>query len=105
MIAGKLQMTQRWIIQYNFYLHDARWGRMFVRLCPYFPFTARVCLNQHHWPAVRMRQEIDRLSAMHPCLSEIRQPEASSGTGRLAHRQGSADLRSKVAGLLHSVLL
>jgi hypothetical protein len=49
-----LQMSQRWIIQYNFYLNDARWGRMFVRLCPYFPFTARVCLNQHHWLAIRM---------------------------------------------------
>jgi hypothetical protein len=52
-----LQMAQRWIIQYNFYLNDARWGRMFVRLCPYFPFTARVCLNQHHWLATRMREE------------------------------------------------
>lgn len=52
-----LQMTQRWIIQYNFYVNDARWGRMFVRLCPYFPFTARVCLNQHHWLAIRMREE------------------------------------------------
>jgi hypothetical protein len=52
-----LQMSQRCIIQYNFYLNDARWGRMFVRLCPYFPFTARVCLNQHHWLALRMREE------------------------------------------------
>lgn len=52
-----LQMAQRWIIQYNFYVNDARWGRMFVRMCPYFPFTARVCLNQHHWLANRMREE------------------------------------------------
>jgi hypothetical protein len=28
---------------------------MFVRLCPYFPFSARVCLNQHHWLATRMQ--------------------------------------------------
>jgi hypothetical protein len=26
-------------------------------MCPYFPFTARVCLNQHHWLANRMREE------------------------------------------------
>jgi hypothetical protein len=52
-----LPMSQRWIIQYNFYLNDARWGRMFVRPCPYFPFTARVCLNQHHWLIIRMREE------------------------------------------------
>jgi hypothetical protein len=30
-------------------------GRMFVRMCPYLPFSARVCLNQHYWLAVRMR--------------------------------------------------
>jgi hypothetical protein len=25
-----LQLAQRWIIQYNFYINDQRWGRMFV---------------------------------------------------------------------------
>jgi hypothetical protein len=52
-----LQMAQRWVVQYNFYINDARWGRMFVRMCPYFPFSARVCLNQHHWLANRLREE------------------------------------------------
>lgn len=52
-----LQIVQRWVIQYNFYINDRRWGPMFVRMCPYFPFSARVCLNQHHWLANRMREE------------------------------------------------
>jgi hypothetical protein len=52
-----LQITQRWVNQYNIYLNDARWGRMFVRMCPYFPFSARICLNQHHWLAGRMREQ------------------------------------------------
>jgi hypothetical protein len=52
-----LQIAQRWVIQYNFYVNDKQWGRMFVRVCPYLPFSARVCLNQHHWLANRMRQE------------------------------------------------
>jgi hypothetical protein len=52
-----LQMAQRWIVQYNFYVNDARWGRMFVRICPYLPFSARVCLNQHHWLANSLREE------------------------------------------------
>ena len=30
---------------------------MFVRLSPYFPFSARLCLNQHHWLALRMQQQ------------------------------------------------
>src|SRR6202023_1026542 len=52
-----LQIADRWIVQYNFYVSDQRWGRMFVRGCPYLPFSARGCLNQHHWLANRMREE------------------------------------------------
>jgi hypothetical protein len=52
-----LQIAQRWVVQYNFYFQDERWGRMFVRMCPYLPFSARVCLNQHHWLALKMAQE------------------------------------------------
>jgi hypothetical protein len=33
-----LQLAQRWVMQYNFYVNDRSWGRMFIRLCPYFPF-------------------------------------------------------------------
>ena len=52
-----LQSAQHWVVQYNFYINDQRWGRMFVRMCPYLPFSARVCLNQHHWLANAMRSE------------------------------------------------
>ena len=52
-----LQIANRWVVQYNFYINDRRWGRMFVRICPYLPFSARICLNQHHWVAKRMREE------------------------------------------------
>jgi hypothetical protein len=52
-----LQFAEHWVVQYNFYINDAQWGRMFVRMCPYLPFSARVCLNQHHWLANRMREE------------------------------------------------
>jgi hypothetical protein len=52
-----LELKQRWVEQYNFYLNDSDWGRMFVRVCPYFPFSARLCLNQHHWIAQRLRQQ------------------------------------------------
>jgi DNA-binding transcriptional ArsR family regulator len=51
-----LELKQRWVDQYNFYIHDSEWGRMFVRVCPYFPFSARLCLNQHHWIANRLLQ-------------------------------------------------
>jgi hypothetical protein len=52
---GHLEYRGRWVDQYNFYIHDHAWGRMFVRVCPYFPFSARVYLNQHYWLAERLR--------------------------------------------------
>jgi hypothetical protein len=30
---------------------------MFLRICPYFPFNARICLNGHEWLACRLRAE------------------------------------------------
>jgi len=53
---GHLEYRRRWVDQYNFYIHDRAWGRMFVRVCPYFPFSARVYLNQHYWLAERLRE-------------------------------------------------
>src|SRR6266446_4577333 len=52
-----LAIANRWVVQYNFYINDRQWGRMFVRICPYLPFSARICLNQHHWLANRMHEE------------------------------------------------
>ena len=51
-----LETKYRWVEQYNFYLQDAEWGPMFVRVCPYFPFSTRICLNQHSWLARKMNQ-------------------------------------------------
>ena len=51
-----LQIAKRWVVQYNFYINDRNWGRMFVRMCPYLPFSARICLNQHHWLANHLRE-------------------------------------------------
>src|SRR5260370_3332448 len=52
-----LQMAQRWVVQYNFYLNDRHWGRMFVRVSPYFPFSAPVCPTPHHCLSRRLPQE------------------------------------------------
>lgn len=70
-----LQLAQRWVIQYNFYVKDARWGRRFVRMCPYFPFSARLCLNQHHWLANRMREEKIRFQQCTNAFLQCRQPQ------------------------------
>jgi hypothetical protein len=52
-----IELKPRFVWQYYFYILDDALGRMWIRVCPYFPFSARVCLNGHGWLASRMRQE------------------------------------------------
>jgi hypothetical protein len=40
-----------------------------VRICPYFPFSARICLNQHHWLANRMRENGIRFKQSTGCCA------------------------------------
>src|SRR6058998_1676990 len=71
-----LELKQRWVVQYNFYLNDSEWGRMFVRICPYFPFSARVCLNQHHWIANRLKKAGIRFRQTTNAFSGCSNPQA-----------------------------
>ena len=71
-----LELKQRWIEQYNFYVNDSHWGRMFVRVCPYFPFSARVCVNQHYWLANRMHEQGIRFRQCGNAFLSCSDPEA-----------------------------
>jgi hypothetical protein len=55
--GNRIEVYTRFVWQYYFYLRDEDWGRMFLRICPYFPFNARVCVNQHEWLARRLHDE------------------------------------------------
>src|SRR5436189_6158421 len=70
-----LELKRRWVEQYNFYVQDSRWGQMLVRVCPYFPFSARVCLNQHYWLALRMRERGIRFQQCATALLQCCDPE------------------------------
>jgi hypothetical protein len=62
---------------------------MFVRVCPYFPFSARVCLNQHYddyWHA-----PLRRLGC-HPQVFAKDNARNSSQTG---HRPNSCRRRHR----------
>jgi hypothetical protein len=52
-----IELGNRFVWQYYFYLQDQDFGRMFLRICPDFPFNARLCLNGHEWLAGRLRTE------------------------------------------------
>src|SRR6202008_1118169 len=86
-----LQIAERWVVQYNFYVNDARGGRIFVRMCPYLPFSARVCLNQHHWLANRMRDEAIDFQQCSNAFLRCGRPESLQ---ELADSLTAADLSS-----------
>jgi hypothetical protein len=71
-----LETKYRWVKQYNFYIQDAEWGQMFVRVCPYFPFSTRICLNQHYWLALKMKQAGIRFTQTGNCFRRCSDPEA-----------------------------
>jgi len=80
----------------HFYVNDRHGDGCSWRVSPYFPFSARVCLNQHTG-GERMRAEGLQLPAMHHA-SEVRKPDGpraadslNSRTSRAAGRSGSPD--------------
>jgi hypothetical protein len=70
-----LETKYRWVDQYNFYIQDAEWGQMFVRVCPYFPFSTRICLNQHYWLALKMKQAGIGFTQTGNCFRRCSDPE------------------------------
>jgi hypothetical protein len=55
--TDQIAVDRRHVDLYYFYLNDAYCGRMFLRICPYFPFHITIWLNGHHWLACQLRQE------------------------------------------------
>jgi len=60
-----LQIADRWIVQYNFYISDQYWGRMFVRMCPYLPFSYAWTPNRKPGAASASFSEFHRLGRAH----------------------------------------
>jgi hypothetical protein len=55
--ACHLEMAWRFVNLYYLYVQDAALGRLWLRLCPYFPFNAQFCVNGHEWLAGQLRRE------------------------------------------------
>ena len=70
-----LEVKHRWVDQYNFYLQDARWGPMFVRVCPYFPFSVRICVNQHYWLAQHLTEAGVRFTQTQNAFRRCQDPD------------------------------
>src|ERR1022692_2596192 len=59
--------------------------RVFVRVCPYFPFSTRIWLNQDHWLAHQMKQAGIRFEAKRKCLLPVKRSGSAAEDSRLPH--------------------
>jgi len=55
--TDRIVVARHHVDLYYFYLNDPLCGRMFLRICPYFPFNIGVWLNGHNWLAGQLHQE------------------------------------------------
>src|SRR5262245_19186169 len=86
-----VELLNRFVQQHYFYLQDRDFGRMFVRGCPYFPFSARICLNGHEWLACRLREEG---IAFEQCANAFLTCEDPARLQDLADRFSAADIEA-----------
>jgi hypothetical protein len=56
-VKPHIDLKNRFVEQYYFYLNDPDFGRAFFRICPYFPHNSRLCINGHEWLARQLTKE------------------------------------------------
>ena len=92
-----LDFAWRHVCLYYFYLQQPSCGRMFLKLCPYFPFNGQVYVNGHEWLARRLQQEgiafVKKDNAFVDCADPRRLQE-------LADQFSPEDVRGPVDALL-----
>ena len=80
-----VELAWRFVNLYYFYQNDPHCGRMWLRLCPYFPFNGQLCLNGHHWLARQMDREgiafQQRDNAFLACAAPARLQELADAFG------------------------
>jgi hypothetical protein len=89
--GNHIELCNRFVWQYYFYLQDQDFGRMFLRICPSFPFSARVCLNGHEWLACRLR---DVGIAFQQCGNAFRTCADPARLQELADHFSAADIEA-----------
>jgi hypothetical protein len=93
-----LQIAHRWVVQYNFYVNDRRWGRMFVRTCPLSAILRPGLPKSTSLVGEPHARGGHRLQAMLECRSALRRTRASPGLSRHLERRRLFKLRRKMAG-------
>jgi hypothetical protein len=63
------------VTQYYFYLVDRDFGPAFIKVCTYFPFGVKVCLNGHEWAKKRLEKRGIHYEALDNGFLSCSEPE------------------------------
>jgi hypothetical protein len=97
-----LVRTTALVNQYYFYGVDRDFGPFFLKLCSYFPYTARLCVNGHEYLKRQLTQEGVRFEALDNGLLSCTDPaRAQAICDALGAEQIDALLRTWLARLPH----
>ena len=53
-----------YVNHYDFYIDDADFGPLFIKVCSYAPWSTKLCLNGHEWAQRATGEEEDSLRGL-----------------------------------------
>src|SRR5438270_8997494 len=59
-VAGQFQFTRdktAYVNHYYFYIEDADFGPLFIKVCSYAPWGTKLCLNGHEWAKRQLKKK------------------------------------------------
>lgn len=74
---------------YYFYLDDEEFGESFIKVCTYFPFPLRICLNGHEWAKRQLQKQGIAFEALDNGFWQCQDPERLQ---RICHRLGPKEI-------------
>jgi hypothetical protein len=66
--------TSAVINHFYFYCLDEDFGPFFLKFCSYFPYTAKLCINGHHWAQHQAAKAGLQFTAMDNAFAEVADP-------------------------------
>jgi hypothetical protein len=77
--------------QFYFYCVDADFGPFFIKFCSYFPYTAKLCINGHHWAQRQAAKAGIEFTAMDNAFAAVDDP---AGLQTICDRLGPAAIQA-----------
>lgn len=76
---------------YYFYLDDEEFGEGFIKICTYFPFGLRICLNGHEWAKRQLQKKGIAFESLDNGFWQCQDPQRLQN---ICHRLGPQEIMS-----------